>query len=62
MSNNKRILRKKRDREKRVKLKLARRRASLRYDAKIEKEAKAMDWEHREKIEPIRNPNKENRE
>ena len=57
MGNNKRT-RKKKDREKRVKLKLARRRESIRYDAKMEKEAKAMEWEHREEIEPIRNPNK----
>jgi len=59
MGNNKRILRKKKDREKKVKLKLARRRESIRYDAKMEKEARAMDWEHREVIEPIRKTDKE---
>ena len=56
MSNHKRILKKKKNREHKVKLKLARRKASIQHDAKMEKEAKEMDWAHREEIEPIKNP------
>ena len=54
-----RRLKKKKDREKRVKVKMVKRKANIRYEAKMEKEAKAIDWSHREKLEPIRNPDKE---
>ena len=49
---------KKKEREKEVRLRLARRRESIRYDAKLEKETDKMAWDMRERIEPIRNPDK----
>jgi hypothetical protein len=49
---------KKKEREKRVKVKLAKRKVSIRHDAKMERETQRFRWEYRERIEPIRNPDK----
>ena len=59
MGKQSRKFKKKKDREKRVKIKMAKRRAAIREEAKLEKEARHHQWRNRETIVPIRNPDKE---
>jgi hypothetical protein len=59
MGKQSKRLKKKKDREKRVKIKMAKRREAIRYEAKLEKEARDHNWRMRETIIPIRNPDKE---
>ena len=49
---------KKKSREKKVKLKVFKRREDIRKITKLEKETDRIAWENRERIVPIRNPKK----
>jgi hypothetical protein len=53
---SKRKLNKKKTRERLVKKKVQARRADIREEARLKKEVEDMQWEHRERITPIRNP------
>ena len=57
MSKSKRE-QKKKSREKKVKLKVFKRREDIRKITKLEKETDRIAWENRERITPIRNPKK----
>ena len=52
---------KKKSREKKVKLKLLKRRTEIRKAAKLEKESDRIAWENRDRLTPIRNPNNTNK-
>jgi hypothetical protein len=58
MANKQQKLKKKKAREKRAKKKVLQRREITRDTARLEKEADRMAWENRERLPPIRNPNK----
>ena len=60
MSKERKKLQKKKAREKKSKRKVLQRRADIREQARLEKEAERIAWENRDRLEPIRNPNKNN--
>ena len=49
---------KKKSREKRVKLKVLKRREDIRMSARLERETDRIAWENRDRLTPIRNPKK----
>ena len=53
---SKRKLNKQKPRERLVKKRVQARRADIREEARLKKEVEDMQWEHRERITPIRNP------
>ena len=50
---------KKNSRKKRVKIKVSKRRENIRQMARLEKESDRIAWENRDRLTPIRNPNKD---
>ena len=58
MSKERKRLQKKKARDKRAKQRVLSRRLIIRDTTKLEKEADRMAWDHRERLNPIRNPKK----
>ncbi len=56
--SEKKKFRKKKSREKKARERVLARRKNLREEARLDRERKKLEWEHREKIEPIRNKEK----
>ena len=62
MSKQKRKLRKKKQRERLARKKVLDKRADLREEARLKREIENLQWEHRERITPIRNPKNDEEE
>ncbi len=58
MSKQRKKLQKKKSRERKAKSKVLSRRKVIRDTARLEKEADRIAWENRERLTPIRNPDK----
>ena len=58
MSGQRKKLKKKKARERRAKSKVLSRRKIIRDTARLEKEADRIAWENRDRLTPIRNPDK----
>ena len=62
MSKDRKKLRKKKNREAKARKRVAQRRDEIREGKRIEKEIEKIKWDARERITPIRNPEKNNEE